>query len=630
MWDDGTYSDSDKLSIYYAVLLQTLRKVNAISEQMEHGPILLEMALVKFLSVWLKWGTDDREAPGKFARGPSKKKAMDPTDIAIFGKNAEFLQSITAIDDDKALEYMKAAGLSVATVTRAAALAEPSKGSKATVVDLQKVNEGLSHSDNIALRDLDSDGVNKHIAKAKALKVGRVAATSEQQYQFLVTHATCYALLVLGFRQGLKVKDPGNMQFLLGHISTARMSAKTMLMNWGVQVDVMPGVDLDKLIDRVLTFKKDPDGKFWLTHYAYVLLGRQACDGKQRLPILGSYAELAGVYKRAFQLMAVLHGDNMFGATQQALFLAWMKTFFEKAAMNLMQVFRTFNDKVFVYLGESIQLIGARFLMDISRESPMIVMEPFYSVHGSEIPLQDPAAGKAYHPILIDRYQMTHQFYSSGIVGHEDCGRGFWGIDPNLGAGSAKNNWNSVRVNPDFHTRLPSPLFEHHLLTGGKGGNERPSADPHLPDLSGGQAPISPIKRPPAPKRAPGGTPPVVIDMTDDKKPGPSIFHWDEAELEAVAAYLKQNCNLEGTEKANTMCMHDMRDILYPSYFRGCKQKDKCTYRHGLTATAGGGAFLDGSESQGNALRALTPSYAARIADGTIRPWKKSKKKASK
>ena len=29
-------------------------------------------------------------------------------------------------------------------------------------------------------------------------------------------------------------------------------------------MDVMPGVDLDRLIDRVLTFKKDPDGKFWL------------------------------------------------------------------------------------------------------------------------------------------------------------------------------------------------------------------------------------------------------------------------------------------------------------------------------------------------------------------------------
>ena len=144
MWDDVSYGDFDKLSIYYSVLLGTLRKVNAISEQVEHGPILLEMALVKFLSVWLKWGTDDRVEPGKFARGPSKKKDMDPTDIAMFGNNAEFLQSITAIDDDQAIEYMKAAGLSIATVTRAAALAGPGKGSKARVVDLQKVNEGLS------------------------------------------------------------------------------------------------------------------------------------------------------------------------------------------------------------------------------------------------------------------------------------------------------------------------------------------------------------------------------------------------------------------------------------------------------------------------------------------------------
>jgi hypothetical protein len=63
-----------------------------------------------------------------------------------------------------------------------------------------------------------------------------------------------------------------------------------------------------------------------------------ATAGKaQRLPILGSYAELAEVYKRAFQLMAVLHGDSMFGETPQALFLDWMKAFFEKAVMNLMQ-----------------------------------------------------------------------------------------------------------------------------------------------------------------------------------------------------------------------------------------------------------------------------------------------------
>jgi hypothetical protein len=351
MWDDASYGNHDKLSMYYSVLLGTLRKVNAISEQVEHEPILLEMALVKFLSVWLEWGTGSAVRPGKFSRGPTKKKETDPTDIAMFGTDANFLRSITAITDDQAIEFMKAAGLSIASVTKAAASAIPNKGSKATAVDLETVISGFSHPDNIATRDLDLDSVNKHIVLAKALTVDSVAATTEQQYQFLVTHATCYALLVLGFRIGLKVQNPGNMEFLLGHMASARMSAKTLLLNWGVLVDVMQGVTMDKLIDRVLAFKKDPDGKFWLTHYAYVLLGRRTCDGRQRLPILGSYAELVEVYKRAFQLMAVVHGDNMFGETPQALFLDWMKAFFEKAAMNLMQTFRTFNDKVFVYLG---------------------------------------------------------------------------------------------------------------------------------------------------------------------------------------------------------------------------------------------------------------------------------------
>ena len=106
--------------------------------------------------------------------------------------------------------------------------------------------------------------------------------------------------------------------------------------------------------------------------------------------------------------------------------------------MNLMQTFRTFNDKVFVYLGQSIQEIGARFLMDISRESPMIVLAPFFGVHGSEIPKD--SAGKTYHVFLVDRYSMCHQFYSSGVVGNEDCGRGYWGIDPNIGAPTLKNH----------------------------------------------------------------------------------------------------------------------------------------------------------------------------------------------
>jgi hypothetical protein len=110
------------------------------------------------------------------------------------------------------------------------------------------------------------------------------------------------------------------MEFLLGHMASARMAAKTLLLNWDVHVDVMQGVTMDKLLDRVLAFKKDHDSKFWMTHYPYVLLGRRTSDVRQRLPILGSYAELAEVYKRAFQLMAVLHGDRMFGETKQALF----------------------------------------------------------------------------------------------------------------------------------------------------------------------------------------------------------------------------------------------------------------------------------------------------------------------
>jgi hypothetical protein len=153
-----------------------------------------------------------------------------------------------------------------------------------------------------------------------------------------------------------------------------------------------------------------------------------------------------------------LHGDHMFDETQHALFLAWMKSFFDKTAMNLMQTFRTFDDKVFVYLGRSIQQVGERFLIDTSRESPLIVMEPFYNVHGSEITKD--ARGAAFHEFLSDRFAQCHQIYSSGLVGHEDCGRGFWDIDAHIGAPTAKNQWNSVTVNPDFVSVLTSPLFE--------------------------------------------------------------------------------------------------------------------------------------------------------------------------
>jgi hypothetical protein len=80
----------------------------------------------------------------------------------------------------------------------------------------------------------------------------------------------------------------------------------------------------------------------------------------------------------------------------------------------LNQAVRTFNDKIWVYVGNSIQEVGARFLGDISRESPMLVMEPFYQVHGSALPMD--AAGVAFHLFLADRYVQCHQIYSSGIV----------------------------------------------------------------------------------------------------------------------------------------------------------------------------------------------------------------------
>ena len=125
------------------------------------------------------------------------------------------------------------------------------------------------------------------------------------------------------------------MEYLLGHMADARMRAKSLMLKWMVHMDVKQGLSMDDLINKILAFKRDADGKFWLTHYAYVLLGRRSRDGRQRLPILGSYAELAEIYSRAFQLMAVLHGDQMFGEAQQVLFLEWMKAFFDKSALNL-------------------------------------------------------------------------------------------------------------------------------------------------------------------------------------------------------------------------------------------------------------------------------------------------------
>jgi hypothetical protein len=103
MWDDADYSAFDKRSIYEVVLLVLLRKVSSISDQEQLEPVMMEMALVKFLEIWLQWGTATSNKPGKFQRGPNKKTATDPADIAMFGTNSVFLQSITAIPDDEAM-----------------------------------------------------------------------------------------------------------------------------------------------------------------------------------------------------------------------------------------------------------------------------------------------------------------------------------------------------------------------------------------------------------------------------------------------------------------------------------------------------------------------------------------------
>jgi hypothetical protein len=90
--------------------LVVLRKICAISDQEQLEPVMLEMALVKFLEIWLQWGESTATKPTLMSRGPNKKKETDPADIAMFGVNRVFLQSITDISEAKAIEYMKAAG----------------------------------------------------------------------------------------------------------------------------------------------------------------------------------------------------------------------------------------------------------------------------------------------------------------------------------------------------------------------------------------------------------------------------------------------------------------------------------------------------------------------------------------
>jgi hypothetical protein len=97
--------------------------------------------------------------------------------------------------------------------------------------------------------------------------------------------------------------------------------------------------------------------------------------------------------------------------------------------------------------------------------------------------------------------------------------RHYWGIDPNIGAPTVKNQWNSVMVNPDFIATLPSLLFEQQFQGGGaQQGADPRRVDPYLRGGSADQAPPSPVKQTQAPKRGapPASTPPVVIDMTDE------------------------------------------------------------------------------------------------------------------
>ena len=95
--------------------------------------------------------------------------------------------------------------------------------------------------------------------------------------------------------------------------------------------------------------------------------------------------------------------------------------------------------------------------------------------------------------------------------------------------------------------------------------------------------------------------------------------------------FLKVNCGLNGNSGDNTrgwVCHNDIKNILFPGYFYECNRTNpQCNFRHALTATAARGRYLDGTEPQKEALRALTPSWTAAIADGTLKKAKVPKKK---
>jgi hypothetical protein len=94
MWDDDEYSVADKRNIYESVILVVLRKVWSISDQEQLEPVMLEMALVKFLEIWLQWTWSHPVEPESMDRGPNAETHADPADIPMYGNNRAFLQSV--------------------------------------------------------------------------------------------------------------------------------------------------------------------------------------------------------------------------------------------------------------------------------------------------------------------------------------------------------------------------------------------------------------------------------------------------------------------------------------------------------------------------------------------------------
>ena len=80
------------------------------------------------------------------------------------------------------------------------------------------------------------------------------------------------------------------------------------------------------------------------------------------------------------------------------------------------------------------------------------------------------------------------------------------------------------------------------------------------------------------------------------------------------------------------MCAADVRHVMFPTVFYPCSWNEggKCKFRHGMEATLAGGPYLDGSEVQKEAMRALVPSYTAGIAAGTLRAAKIPKRAKGK